>query len=173
MKTLGIVCVKSNSNRFPNKNIHPINEIPLFWYSVQPLLHTVDKVVVYTDSAYVMRYCNLKNVEVIKRGTNSTFESESIFDSIKSCYKALNERYGKIVSIMANCPFHKPEAVLFTLERLNNCKEVRSFTSDGIESGILGFTEEQLLTKHEVSTYIECVVSNVKEIHYLNDLLNS
>ena len=35
---IGVVPVKKNSNRFPGKNFEIVNEEPLFWHSVKPLI---------------------------------------------------------------------------------------------------------------------------------------
>jgi CMP-N-acetylneuraminic acid synthetase len=173
---VGIVAAKKNSNRFPDKNRYLYQGKPLFWHSIEPLLESkkVNKVYVATDSEYIKEYCETRGVGVIWRPNNAILDEESLLDVIKFAYHNLDRRYEIIVSIMANCPGHTAEDVdkaidLLEKEKLN---EIRSFNHEGDENGLHVFREVVILTKHEISSYIGCIINQAKEIHYKKDIEN-
>lgn len=174
MSSVGIVCAKKNSSRFPNKNIQDLNGIPLFWYSVLPLVKSslVDDVYVATDSKDIRTYCENRNVKVIHRGVNANHNDESLLGVLRYAYKCISKSYDNIVTIMANCPRHTQQSVDSAISLLENKNlfEVRSFNSLGEESGLLVFREKVILESSEISSYMGFVMSEVKEIHTKEEL---
>ena len=77
---VGLVAAKNNSNRFPGKNKFIYNNKPLFWHSVEPLLHSslIDDVYVITDSTEIQDYCKLNNVKTIWRPKNATRNDDKL-----------------------------------------------------------------------------------------------
>jgi CMP-N-acetylneuraminic acid synthetase len=172
--TVGIVCAKSNSNRFPNKNIHELDGAPMFWHSVQPLLESdrVDEVYVATDSKFIKEYCENRGVKIVWRKENAIHDQEPLLGVLRFAYKNIDKRYENIITIMANCPFHSVEAVDKAVDLIGDesLLEIRSFNSSGEESGLMVFKEEVILNNTQLSSHIGFVDSDVKEIHYKEDL---
>jgi len=173
-KVIGIIVAKHESKRFPGKNFYKIDGKPMFWHNVECLLDSelIDKVVVATnDEKNIKNYCEERGVDVIWRGINVSDSEEPLFDVIKYTYKSLNESYDIIVNIMANSIGNETTDVdkCINLLKENNLKEVRSFSKDGIENGILVLHKDSIY-KYELSSYIGMVINKAKEIHYKEDL---
>lgn len=172
--TVGIIAAKKISKRFPNKNIHKINGVPMFWYSVAPLLESkkVDKVYVATDSDYIREYCKKNNVDIIWRTTNATHNDEPLLDVLKCAYKQIDKKYDNIVTVMANCPNHTTKNVDKIIDLINegHFMEIRSFNNQYEESGLMIFKEDVILNKFQISSYVGAISVNIKEIHSKKDL---
>jgi len=172
--SVGIICAKSNSNRFPGKNIYEINGEPMFWHSVKPLLESkkIDKVYVTTDSKFIKEYCEERGVDVIFRKVNAIHDEEPLLGVLRFAYKNIDKSYDNIVTIMANCPFHTSDSVDNAIDLMNNkgLLEVRGFNDENEESGLIILKEKVILNNTQISSHIGFVKSNVKEIHYKEDL---
>ena len=173
LNKVGIVIAKENSNRFKDKNKYLIDGIPLFWHNVQCLIDAkIKDIYVATDSKFIKDYCKEKNVNVIIRNINIIDDEQAWFDVIKYCYCTLPQKYDVIASILANCTNHKSADIILGINLLQNnshLKEIRSFDSDGEENGII-ILRTDVLKKHEISSYIGCITTIGKEIHYKEDL---
>lgn len=174
MKVLGLVAAKENSNRFPNKNIYPVNGIPMFMNSVFPLLNSnlIDKVYVITDSQYIKTYCEDKNIGVIWRSKNATRDEDKLINILRYAYYSLDIEYDIVVTIMANCPKNSLEDVEKGIKLLKNnkLKEVRSFDKNGLENGIIILDKEVIQDNRDISYYLGGIITKGKEIHYKKDL---
>lgn len=165
VNTCGIILAKSESFRLPEKNFLPINGVPMWEHQKNILERCVDDVYVFGD-----RFGN--------RPPQASMNDEPLFSALKWAYKTLPKRYEVIVCLMANCPQHTPEGINQAISRFFeiNCKELRSFDKNGIESGLLIFDEGYLLRKHEISTYQAAIILDSIEIHTQEDyelVLNS
>lgn len=171
---VAIIPVKENSNRFPGKNYHLIDGVPLFWYSVKPFLESrfVHDIYVSTNSPYVEEYCKKNNVGIIFRGINCSDDNEPLLDVLKFSYKTLNQAYDVVATIMANCPLHKARDVDEAVLKIEkpDVMEVRGFNSNGQESGLLVFKSKIVTENLQISSHIESINTNGKEIHYLSEL---
>lgn len=172
--SVGIVCAKSNSNRFPGKNIYEMNGEPMFWYSVKPLLESdkIDKVYVTTDSKFIKEYCEKRGVGVILRKVNAIHDEEPLIGVLRFAYKSIDESYDNIATIMANCPFHTSKSVNEAIDLIDSkgLLEIRSFNNENEESGLMIFKEKVILNNTQISSHIGFIKSDVKEIHYKEDL---
>jgi CMP-N-acetylneuraminic acid synthetase len=172
--TVGIVAAKDHSKRFPNKNKYILDGEPLFWHSVKPLLNArkVDEVFVATDSAFISSYCKDRDINVIWRNRNAAHDEDPLLNILRFAYYNLDQEYDIIVTIMANCPGHSSETVdrAITLMQNDDFKEIRSFNANGEESGLMLFRKEVITQYTQISSHIGEVRSDVKEIHYVEDL---
>lgn len=171
---VGIVAAKAHSKRFPDKNTHLVDGTPLFWHSVEPLLAAtrVDKVYVTTDSEFIKDYCEERGVEMIWRPRNAAFDEDPLLHVLRFAYYHLDRDYDAVVTIMANCPGHLPEDVDRALDMFQTgaFKEIRSFTDQGEESGLMVFDTGVIMKYAQISSYIGSIRTNVKEIHRIEDL---
>lgn len=157
MNYCGIILAKSESQRLPNKNFLDLGDKLVYQYAYNALDGICD-VFVFGD-----RFSN--------RPPAASISDEPIFSALKWSYKSLPRRYDAIINIMANCPQHTEEGVRKAIERFEalGCDELRSFSENGKESGLMILKEGYLLKKHEISTYQAAITLESKEIHDLND----
>jgi len=171
---VGIVVAKANSNRFPGKNEFIIDNEPLFWFSVKPLLESkfIHKVYVATDSQVIKKYCDERGVSVIWRPQNATVDEDPLLSILKFAYYNLDIPYEIVVTIMANCPGHTSKSVDEAIEKMLNggLWEIRSFNNKNEESGLLVFQKNVIKNHFQISSHIGAVLSDVKEIHYKEDI---
>lgn len=174
MKIVGLVAAKENSNRFPNKNIHIVNEVPMFMNSVQPMLDSdlISDVYVITDSKFIISYCNKNNIKIIWRSKNAARDEDKLINILRYAYYSLDIEYDTIVSVMANCPQNSLEDIEkgIKLMQENNLKEVRSFDRNGVENGIIILDKEIMHDNRDISYYLGGITTNGKEIHHKADL---
>ena len=73
---------------------------------------------------------------------------------------------------MANCPGHTPDIIADGIDLLknSNLREVRSFNKNGDESGMLIFSKNVIQNNFDISYYMGGLISDVNEIHYMEDL---
>lgn len=174
MKVLGLVAAKENSNRFPNKNIHKVNGVPMFMNSVQPLLDSelITDVYVITDSDYIKSYCLENNIGVIWRPKNATRDEDKLITILRFAYYNLDIEYDVVVSLMANCPGNQTSDInkgITTLQS-HKLKEVRGFDQNGVENGLMILDKSIIQSNRDVSYYLGAVTTNGTEIHYKEDL---
>jgi len=174
MNAVGIIIVKGNSNRFPGKNIYPVQGKPMFFHNVELLINCVDidDVYVCTDSHYIREYCLTEGVKIIWRGENVREDEEPYLSVLKYAYQCIDKQYNHIATILPNTVGHTQKnvdnAVKFIKEK--DLHEVRSCDSSGIENGILIFKESVILQAPAISSYMGIVYSGGKEIHYKEEL---
>lgn len=175
MKAIGIVVAKEHSSRFPNKNIHNVNGVPLFWNAVNVLLESqfIEDVFVATNSEYIRNYCLMHDVSIVWRGQNISDDNQPLFEVVKYTYQSLENKYDVVVNIMANSLNFSAKDVDNAVNVLlkNDLQEVRSFNENGIENGLIVMTHKYIQSKNEISTYIGSVQTSAKEIHIEKDLL--
>lgn len=171
---IAIIAAKENSNRFPGKNIYEINGKPMFFHSVEPFLNSkhVSDIYVTTNSHYINNYLKDFPVEVIWRNKNAIHDDEPLLSVLKTAYMQLNISAQYICTIMANCPGHTSETIdkAINLVQKLSLHEVRSFNSNGDESGIIVLKERVVLSAPAISSYIGSIYSDIDEIHYKKDL---
>ena len=174
---IGIVCAKANSKRFPGKNIYDYKGAPLFYHSVLALMgsNMIDKIYVSTDSEEIIEFCKKKNINVISRNQNVIYDEEPLLSVLKYSYQTLDISAKYICTIMANCPGHKSETIDMALELIEKeeLNEIRSYNNKSTESGLIILKEHVLLSAPSISSHIGLVKSDVNEIHYKFDLLES
>ena len=170
---LGLVAAKENSNRFPGKNKYIIENKPLFWYSVEPLLQSelIDDLYVVTDSDFIKNYCKKRNVKTIWRPKNATRDEDKLINILRFAYYSLDIEYDVVVSIMANCPNHDVKEINKGINLLieNKLNEVRSY-NNGVESGLLILNKFVMQNNFDISYYVGSVDTKATEIHFLDDL---
>ena len=169
MKIVGLVAVKANSKRFPGKNLYKHKGFPLFFHSVKPLIEStlVDEVYVITNTAPAGA-----GYKIIWRPKNASRDEDKLINVLRFGYYRLDEEYDAVVTIMANCPGHTVNSVdsAIILLKDKKLKEVRSFNKAGEESGLMVFSKTLMEVNSDISYYMGGIVSDVKEIHYKEDL---
>lgn len=159
MNYCGIVLAKKDSKRLPNKNFLNLHKKFVYEYAEEALSNIESYT--FSDHNYFLN-----------RPPAASLPDEPIFSALKWAYKSLPKRYDAIINIMANCPMitsKDVEQAILAFERLG-CDELRSYDSNGRESGLIIVKEEYLLNKHEISTYQGAITINSLEIHTQKDL---
>ena len=175
MKTVGIICVKENSNRFPGKNLHIVDGAPMFVHNARLLRSCpyIDDVYIVADGNSFDYWCDEYNLKMIRRGENMRDDEQEYFDVLKFAYQSINKRYDIITTILPNCINHTQEAVNKSIEKIiadDHVGEVRSFDADGNQSGIFSFREIVVKSDCGISRHMASVGSDGKEIHFKMEL---
>jgi CMP-N-acetylneuraminic acid synthetase len=180
MKAVGIMLIKEKSERFPDKNIFPVDGRPMFAHNIDVLqkCKLIDEIYILTDSMFVENFCHSnyldgKSLGLIKESRNLTREEQDYFDVLKYAYQCIDKRYDIIVSILANSINHKIFSVNSGIQKMINdpkVQEIRSFDSLGNQSGIFIFRESIIINNHEMSHHMAAINSNGKEIHYREEI---
>lgn len=161
MNYVGIILAKKHSERLPNKNFLKIGNQSVYKYAEKAIF----------DINHIPVYVFSDDELINNRPPGACLPDEPIFSALKWAYKSLPKRYDAIINIMANCPMISSNDVKRAVKRFERlgCEELRSFNSDGSESGLMILKESYLLNKHEVSTYQGAITIESKEIHTKKD----
>ncbi len=175
MKTCGIIIAKKNSIRFPGKNFHMVDGVPMFWHGVSVLKKFIpdNHLYVATDCEEIKIYSSQRGIRVIPRGPNVSDDEEPFFSVLKYAYQCLPESYDVIVSIAANSLYHDVDAIAHGLEIMKTqpeISEIRSFSDGGDQSGIFIFRHLVFEEPAMVLNHMAAVKSNGREIHYKEEL---
>lgn len=174
MRVVGLVAAKANSNRFPGKNLHLVEGVPMFMHSVEPLLASkhIEKVYILTDSVEIAEYCRARNIDIIWRPKNATRDEDKLISVLRFGYYNLDNEYDIVVSVMANCPGYTSSDIDNGIDLLisNKLKEVRGYDHSGVENGLLVLDKSILQSNQDISYYVGAVQTSAKEIHYKEDL---
>ena len=175
---IGVVPIKSNSNRFPNKNISLLNKKPLFAHSIDVLFenNNVQQIFIPTDSDFVKEYVRLNydnTVQIIHRNINISNDDDPLLLVLKFVHYSIKIQYDKMVVIMANCPGHSSSFLdkSISLMKKSNSLEFRSFNSEGEENGLMIFDKKVIESNVNISSHIcSATINSAEEFHYKSDL---
>lgn len=177
MKIIGVVPVKANSNRFPNKNISLLQGKPLFYHAIEPLIKSdyISEVFVPTNSPIVKDYIEKKGenkIKVIHRGKNISADEDPLLKVLKFTHYSIDSDYDAMAVIMANCPGHEVDYVnkAIKLFQETKSKEFRSFNKFGLENGFFIFSKEIIENSNSISSYLCSLTNNGEEIHFRHEL---
>ena len=175
MKFIGIVAAKSQSLRFPGKNIHLYKGRPLFLHSVEPLLASarVQDVIVTTDSLEISDFCSEKQIKVYPRHANAVENEAPLIEVLKHVCLNYPKHFDYVITIMANCPGHTVvdvDQAIAMIEKHPDLNEVRSFDTNGNETGLMVFNKKTIMRTSTISSHIGAIRTNGFEVHYKSDL---
>ena len=176
----GIILAKQHSERLPNKNFLKIKEVketkstitgkPIELSSCDLVRNTLCFSGVETF-LFIEKPVTFINHGHYHRPPAASLDNEPLFSALKWAYKSLPKRYDAIINIMANAPLFTSEDVKKAIQKFEELgvEELRSFDSNGKESGLMIVKEKYLLEKHEVSTYQGGIILDNIEIHTQED----
>ena len=127
MKTVGLVTIRLNSKRVPQKNIKLLGSKPLCWYVVNTLLQVneIDSIYVYCSDPVIKHYIPEKALFLER-------EKWLDGDEIKAedTYSAFIKEIEADVYVVASTtsPFLKPETVSFGLQKILKNEHDSAFT---------------------------------------------
>ena len=175
LKICGIILAKENSNRFPGKNWHEVEGIPMFMHGAEFISSIIkpENVFIATDSEQVYQY-SLRCYNIIHREINATHDEQPYLDILRTVYMQLPYSYDIIISVLANSINHNIESLKRAIEIMQNddsIDEVRSFDSDGKQSGIFVFRERFLLNFNTTLHPMASIQDDGREIHFKEELL--
>lgn len=171
-KTLGIICARKGSKRFPGKNLSEIGGLSLVERALGTLSAvSLDKIVLATDFAIDFDLEKYDAMHVV-RSKNTSDDVIALQDTVKWVYLSLNEDYDTIVFLMPNCPMITSDSVQKTLDLFSqhNYNVVRSYNEQGQENGLI-VVRTKYLMDHFIDVYCGCVVCGGDEIHDQEDYL--
>lgn len=117
MKVLGIITARGGSKGLKNKNIFPINGIPLIAYTIDFALKVklLDKIVLSTENKKIKEVGRRCGIQVIDRPKELASDTSIIEDSLIHAinYLLVQERYypDYIVNLYGNVPIRKEKLI--------------------------------------------------------------
>ena len=168
-----IIPAKGGSTRLPNKNMHLLNGRPLMEYTLDYVkkCKQIDDLYVTTDSEEIIKYCNSKNIKVIKRPVKLGGDTP-IIDVYK--HALLNIKKLDFITILIGLQVDHPDRTIPLEEALKiftESKVDRLFSKDknGTKNGA-----HYILSKHFLINNISrkdiTIIDDCTNIHYLEDL---
>ena len=176
-KIVAIIPAKGKSDRFPDKNIFPVNGKPMFYWAVQACKDSKYSIEVWVSSEdeRVWKLAEEAGVRVHKRDVSlsqpDVFKMVVIRDAA-SCILDESGPIDIIISLQANSPEIKGyhlDLGINTLIRYNR-SEVFSVDSNLMQNGAFRIMKRDYVFQCDLSTYCGVVVCDVKDIHYKEDL---
>ena len=111
MKILAITLARGGSQSIPRKNIAPINEKPLIWYTIKEAKKSklIDRYIISTDDVEIKNVCTKYDAEVpflrpVDLSKNTSTSVEALQHAVEWCEKQENIKYDIIVELMCTNP---------------------------------------------------------------------
>ncbi len=123
-RILGVTLARGGSKGVPNKNITPINGLPLIVYTIQEaLMSDLSRYIVSTDSPEIRKIAQRAYAEVpfLRPASLATDEASSV-DALRHavafCESEEGEEYDYVVELMCPNPFKKRGDIDACIEKL-------------------------------------------------------
>ncbi len=106
---LAIIPARGGSKRLKNKNILPLQGIPLISHTIQSAKDSkyIDEIVVTTDSKEILNISKRENISTIKRPEKLAKDNSTTFDAVKHTinkYKKINKSFDYIILLQPTSP---------------------------------------------------------------------
>ena len=171
MRTLGVVCAKSDSQRLKNKNILEIDGVPMAIHAWEAVRESCDYSVMLTD---IDRFMEDKTINTVFQPVHTRRPNVPIQSAVKWVIRwneHWKENFDTVVYVMANCPESTAKHVKkgLKLYEENNLNVVRSYNKNGVENGLHIYRLEYFL-KYFCDVYVGMIIAPGIEIHTIEDL---
>lgn len=170
---LAIIPAKGGSKRLPNKNMYPINGIPLIEYTIKYVKNSkiINDFYVTTDDEIIKDYCIENNIKYIMRSQKLGGETP-IIDVYRHALKKINFSFK--VEILLGIQVDHPDRKLSvdeTIEIFNKEKADRLFSKEknGTKNGAHYILSKYFLNNN-ISRKDITIIDDCTNIHYIEDL---
>ena len=169
---IAVIPAKGASSRLPNKNMKPINNKPMLFYSIQAAKECdiIDKIYVSTDSDEIAEYSASCGIEIIRRGEELGGEAP-IVEVYKHAVKTLNDDAIKyIVGIQPDHPDRTVDlssAIKYVLDKKYD--ELISVDGSGTVNGSLKIMSAEAIKSNRIGA-VATIMDDCTNVHYLEDL---
>ena len=180
-KIILIIPVRMGSKRLKNKNILPINKIPMFAYVAKEVAKSKFKIKLFvsSESNKIEDLCKKYNINYLKRPknlSNSLIEKqEVIVHAIRYLIKK-REKIDIVISLQANSPQFKAidldKAISFFIKNNKTEKivnEVISVGKDNLQNGAFRIMKKKTVFQKTLSTKVGISFTNYIDIHNKKD----
>ena len=182
---LVIIPARGNSKRLKNKNILPIQNIPMFLYvfkKIQKSKHKL-RIVVSSESKKIINICKKNSVEYIKRPTylskDITEKQDVIVHAVKYMFKRKKLKPKIIISLQVNTPqvnykdLDKAIAFFKKIFKGKKIKEVFSVNNQGIQTGAYRIMTFETVFQKTLSTKVGVCKNDYIDIHTKKEYLKT
>lgn len=181
MNVLIIIPVRMGSKRLPNKNILPINGVPMFLrvaYEAKKSRYN-PFVTVSSESKKIKEKCIEKNIFFIKRPKKLSYDAVEKQEVIKHATKHLIKKKYKpdlVVSLQVNTPefnfIDLDNAISFFRKKVfikSKIREVISIGKDNLQNGAFRIMTLKTVFQKTLSTKVGVFFTDYLDIHYMRD----
>ena len=181
IKILIVIPVRMGSKRLFNKNILPINGVPMFLRVAYEALKSKYKpfVVVSSESNIIKEKCKENNIFFIKRPKKLSLDTVEKQEVIKHAVKHLLKRKYKpdiVVSLQVNTPefnsIDLDNAISFFRKNVfinSSIREVISIGKDNLQNGAFRIMTMKTVFQKTLSTKVGVFFTDYLDIHYIAD----
>jgi CMP-N-acetylneuraminic acid synthetase len=172
---IGMVAVKGDSKRFPDKCFQEIDGKPLYAHNVDILIDSelIKCVYVLTDDERVYKHYEKNDkVTVLYESIRHHHGEKDIFEVWKWGIYAIDDDFDYVVTVLGDCVGHTADDIknaIGMMAKSDDIWEVRSFDKQGYENGIIVF-DKIVFSRPCVSAYMSMIFTDGREIHYESEL---
>ena len=177
-KILVIIPARGNSKRLKNKNILPINNIPMFLYVIKNVKKSKNnlRIIVSSESPKILKECEKNNVEFIKR---PKYLSKDNVEKHATRYLKNKENFLPriVISLQVNTPqvnsVDLDRAIKFFKSIFKNkkIKEVFAVDKNNLQNGAFRIMTYQTVFQKTLSTKVGIFKTNYIDIHNKKEYL--
>ena len=182
-KILVIVPVRGNSKRLKNKNILPINNMPMFLYVIKKIRKSKNslRIVVTSENSKILNICKQNDIEFIKRpkylSKDSVEKQDAVVHATKYLLRKENFLPKIIISLQANTPqinsLDLDRAIKFFKKIFKNkkIKEVFAVDKNNLQNGAFRIMTFKTVFQKTLSTKVGIFKTNYVDIHNKKEYL--
>ncbi|MHA1758743.1 MAG: acylneuraminate cytidylyltransferase family protein [Promethearchaeota archaeon] len=174
-----IIPARGGSKRLPQKNIYPIWNKPMIYWTIKACKHSkyIDDIYVSTESQKIKNIVQKYNVKIINRpkkiADDKTLKQHVICHAFKKISNS--SKYKKpniIVSIQANSPDIKPHNIDAAIEKLikYNRWEILSMDKNLLQNGAFRIQRSHVVCQKSLSAVTGAYIVNCANIHDIKDV---
>lgn len=122
-KNIAIIPARGGSKRLPNKNIRPLNEIPLLLYSIEYAKknnHLIDTIIVTTDDDKIKKLALESGVQVVDRPEEISTDTSTTISVLKHVLDTVEEVYDHIILLQPTNPLRPKELLINAYNAFRN-----------------------------------------------------
>ena len=176
-KILIIIPVRGNSKRLKNKNILPINNIPMFLYVIKNIKKSKNnlRIVVSSESPKILNECKKNKIEFIKRPKYLSKDEVEKQDVIVHATKYLRKKQNFLPKIVISLQVNTPQINSIDLDRAikffksifkgKKIKEVFAVDKNNLQNGAFRIMTYQTVFQKTLSTKVGVFKTDYIDIH--------
>jgi len=176
-KIVGIIPARKGSQRLKNKNIYPVNNLPMLSYTINACKKSKYNIEVFvsTDSEEIANIAKKYDAKIHKRTAENAKNNVYKQVAIREAAKYVNENFGKkdiYLSLQANSPTITSNDIDKCIDALIKYKrdEIISVDKNLMQDASIRVFRGDYVFQQDLSTNCGVVITDLHDVHTIEDV---
>lgn len=176
-KIVGIIPARKGSQRLKNKNIYPVNNLPMLAYTINACKQSKYDIEVFvsTDSEEIADIAKEYGAKIHKRTSENAKSNVYKQVAIREAAEYIDKNFGKkdiYLSLQANSPTMTSDEIDKCIDALIKYKrdEIISVDKNLMQDASIRVFRGKYVFQQDLSTNCGVVVTNLHDVHTIEDV---